>query len=101
MARGGVCVPLFFVSGPDDRVFFPIGSLNDFWQLSSHLVPLFGLLLSLYSMRLLWKLGQRDTPLNWADNCRCWAAFIFNCAVIALWLAFVFRLLAALYHSLA
>ena len=34
--------------------------------------------LGFYSMRLLWKIWRRDTPLRWADACRCWTAFFFE-----------------------
>ena len=44
--------------------------------------------LGFYSMRLLWKLGQRDTPLSRADNWRCWIAFFLNIATILFCLAF-------------
>lgn len=51
--------------------------------------------LAFYSMRLLWKLGQRDTPLSRADNWRCWTAFILNMATILFCLAFAMVLLLA------
>jgi hypothetical protein len=38
--------------------------------------------LGFYSMRLLWKLWQRDTPLSRADKGRCWTAFLLNIATI-------------------
>jgi hypothetical protein len=38
--------------------------------------------LGFYSMRLLWKLGRRGTPLSRADNCRFVAAFCLNIATI-------------------
>ena len=44
--------------------------------------------LALYSMRLLWKLGQRNTPLGRADHWRCWTAFCLNIATILFCLAF-------------
>jgi hypothetical protein len=34
--------------------------------------------LGFYSMRLLWKLVQRDTPLSRIDNGRFWMAFFLN-----------------------
>ncbi|MEI8375152.1 MAG: hypothetical protein WCJ35_20215 [Planctomycetota bacterium] len=46
-----------------------------------------------YSMRLLWKLGQRDTPLGRGDNWRCWTAFFLNIATILFCLAFAVLLL--------
>jgi hypothetical protein len=52
--------------------------------------------LGFYSMRLLWKLSHRDTPLSWADNWRCWTAFFFNIATILFCSAFVGMLLFAL-----
>jgi hypothetical protein len=52
--------------------------------------------LGFYSMRLLWKLGQRDTPLSWADNLRCWTAFFLNIATILFCFAFAGCLLFAL-----
>jgi hypothetical protein len=55
--------------------------------------PLLAFPISLYSMRLLWKLGQRDTPLGRADNWRCWMAFFLNLAMILFCLAFVLLLL--------
>jgi hypothetical protein len=51
--------------------------------------------LGFYSMRLLWKLGQRDTPLSWADRWRCWTAFFLNIATIFYCLAFAYVLLLA------
>jgi hypothetical protein len=44
--------------------------------------------LGFYSMRLLWKLGQRDTPLSRADTWRCWTAFFLNIMTILFCLAF-------------
>ena len=52
--------------------------------------------LGFYSMRLLWKLGQRDTPLSCADNWRCWTAFFLNIAMILFCLAFAGVLLLGL-----
>jgi len=46
-----------------------------------------------YSMRLLWKLGQRDTPLGRSDNWRCWTAFFLNIVTILFCLAFAVLLL--------
>ncbi len=55
--------------------------------------------LGFYSMRLLWKLGQRDTPLSWGDNWRCWTAFFLNIATILFCLAFAWLLVAAWFPS--
>jgi hypothetical protein len=52
--------------------------------------------LGFYSMRLLWKLGQRDAPLSRADIWRCWIAFFLNIATIVFCLVFVRALLFAL-----
>jgi len=38
--------------------------------------------LGFYSMRLLWKLGQRDTPLSCADTWRVWTAFFLSIVAI-------------------
>jgi hypothetical protein len=51
--------------------------------------------LGFYSMRLLWKLGGRDTPLGWADTWRSWTAFLLNVVTI-LYLLFVLRVLLVL-----
>lgn len=55
--------------------------------------PLLGFPLACYSMRLLWKLGKRDTPLGCGDNWRCWTAFFLNIVMIPLFLAFAGLLL--------
>jgi hypothetical protein len=44
--------------------------------------------LAFYSMRLLWKLGQRDTPLSCTDSCRTWMAFSLNIVAILACLLF-------------
>jgi hypothetical protein len=44
--------------------------------------------LGFYSMRLLWKLGRRETPLSHADNWRTWLAFFLN--ILAILYCFVF-----------
>ena len=56
--------------------------------------------LGFYSMRLLWKLGQRDTPLSRGDNWRCWTAFFLNIATILFCLAFAGLLLLAFFGVL-
>jgi hypothetical protein len=45
--------------------------------------------LAFYSMRLLWKLNERDTPLGWPDRCRMWAAFFLSMGAILLCMAIV------------
>lgn len=56
--------------------------------------------LGFYSMRLLWKLGNRDTPLSRADTWRCWAAFILNIATALPCLLFAGALLLAVLNAL-
>ncbi len=60
--------------------------------------------LGFYSMRLLWKLGSRNTPLGQADTCRFWAAFLVDILAI-LWFVlfcvwFVAGMLAAFFEAL-
>jgi len=57
--------------------------------------------LGFYSIRLLWKLGQRDTSLSWTDNGRCWTAFLLNIAAILFCLAFAWALLLGFLGILA
>ncbi len=57
--------------------------------------------LGFYSMRLLWKLGQRDTPLSRADNWRSWTAFFLDVVAILYCLAFAVALLIAFRTALA
>jgi hypothetical protein len=64
------------------------------WQASLIAVLVFAPL-GLYSMRLLWKLGQRDTPLSWTDSLRSWMAFLLSIAAILYCLAFAGLLLLA------
>ncbi len=45
--------------------------------------------LGFYSMRLLWKLSRRNTPLSRADTLRCGVVFCFNIVSIALCLLFI------------
>jgi hypothetical protein len=56
--------------------------------------------LGFYSMRLLWKLRNRNTPLSRADRWRCWTAFFLNIPAIALCLVFATALLSALLGAL-
>jgi hypothetical protein len=44
--------------------------------------------LGFYSMRLLWKLGQRNTPLGCADRWRSGMAFLFSAAAIGFCMSF-------------
>ncbi len=57
--------------------------------------------LGFYSMRLLWKLAQRDTPLSWPDTWRCWTAFVLNVVTILFCLAFAGLLLRGFLGFLA
>jgi hypothetical protein len=52
--------------------------------------------LGFYSMRLLWKLNGRETPLSRVDRWRCWAAFIIDIPAILFCFVFVWALLRAL-----
>lgn len=57
--------------------------------------------LGFYSLRLLWKLGQRDTPLSCADTWRSWTAFFLSIVAVLYCLAFAGLMLLALVSILA
>jgi hypothetical protein len=57
--------------------------------------------LGFYSMRLLWKLGRRDTPLGLADKWRCGTAFFLNIATILSCLAIAGVVVLAVAHIMA
>ena len=56
--------------------------------------------LGFYSMRLLWKIANRDIPMTRADVWRCWTAFVLNIPAILFCLLFVWELIFAVRDAL-
>ena len=64
------------------------------------LINTVGIVLSSYSMQLLWQVSRRETPLSRADTCGSSAAFVLNVLTILLFLSLVFELLFCLFAVL-
>jgi hypothetical protein len=55
--------------------------------------------LAFYSVKLLWRLGQRDTPLSGADSLRTWLALLIDLGAILFCVAFLAGMLAAILQA--
>jgi hypothetical protein len=81
-------------SAPVTRSAVAQASVRRAWQAAVIAVLSFPPL-GFYSLRLLWKVCRRATPLSRADRRRCWMALLFNVATVVFCLGFAAMLFLA------